>query len=353
MKRAEIRDLGRRLVVGAVLTVPVLVTMMASEFLHATWVPDFLMERWVQWALITPVMFYTGWNVHRTGWAALRRRTADMNSLISLGTTAAYTYSVVVTVLPWVLPADLREVYFESVGVILTMMMVGQLLEARARLGTGQAIRALIGLRAKTARVVRAGVEMEIPVDEVLAGDLVVVRPGEKIPVDGEVTEGRSSVDESMVTGESVPVTKQAGDIVIGATMNQTGSFTFRATRVGSETMLSQIVQLVEQAQASKAPIQRVADLAASFAVPGVIFVAVAAFVAWFVFGPQPAFIYALVSAVSVLIIACPCALGLATPMAIMVGTGRGAAAGVLVSVLRASAGGYSVPSKAKCHALS
>ena len=330
-KLAEIRDLSRRLLVGAVLTAPVLVAMMASELFHATWVPEFLMNRWVQWALITPVMFYTGWNVHRTGWAALRRRTADMNSLITLGTTAAYAYSVVVTVAPTLLPADLREVYFESVGVILTLMMVGQLLEAKARLGTGQAIRTLMGLQPKTARVVRDGVESELPVEEMRVGDLVVVRPGEKIPVDGQVTEGRSTVDESMVTGEPMPVTKQSGDTVIGATINQTGSFTFRATRVGAETMLAQIVQMVEQAQASKAPIQRIADLAASFAVPGVIFIAVAAFVAWFVWGPEPAFIYALVSAVSVLIIACPCALGIATPISITVSTGMGAQHGILI----------------------
>jgi Cu+-exporting ATPase len=254
-----------------------------------------------------------------------------MNSLITLGTTAAYTYSVVVTVAPTLLPADLREVYFESVGVILTLMMVGQLLEAKARLGTGQAIRTLIGLQPKTARVIRDGVEIELPVEEVRVGDLVVVRPGEKIPVDGQVTEGRSTVDESMVTGEPMPVTKQSGDTVIGATINQTGSFTFRATRVGAETMLAQIVQMVEQAQASKAPIQRIADLAASFAVPGVIFVAVTAFVGWFVWGPEPAFIYALVSAVSVLIIACPCALGIATPISITVSTGMGAQHGILI----------------------
>ena len=330
-KLAEIRDLSRRLVVGAVLTAPVLVAMMASELFHATWVPELLMNRWVQWALITPVMFYTGWNVHRTGWAALRRRTADMNSLITLGTTAAYAYSVVVAVAPTLLPSDLREIYFESVGVILTLMMVGQLLEAKARLGTGKAIRTLMGLQPKIARVVREGVEIELPVEEVRVGDLVVVRPGEKIPVDGEVTDGRSSVDESMVTGEPMPVTKKSGDIVIGATINQTGSFTFRATRIGAETMLAQIVQMVEQAQASKAPIQRIADLAASFAVPGVIFVAVAAFVAWFVWGPEPAFIYALVSAVSVLIIACPCALGIATPISITVSTGMGAQHGILI----------------------
>lgn len=331
VRHEEIRDLTRRLMVGVVLTVPVFVAVMARETFGASWMPAFMIDRWLQLALISPVMFYTGWNVHRTGWLTLRGRTADMNSLITIGTTAAYGYSVLVTVAPRLLPIGLREVYFEAVGVILSLMLFGQLLEARARLGTGEAIRALIGLQPRTALVERDGEEMVISVEQVRVGDIVVVRPGEKVPVDGEVVDGRSSVDESMVTGEPMPVTKEAGDGVIGATVNQTGSFTFRAKRVGRDTVLAQIVRMVEQAQASKAPIQRLADLAAAYAVPGVIFVAIATFVAWFVVGPSPAFIHALVAAVSVLIIACPCALGIATPISVTVGTGKGARHGILI----------------------
>jgi len=335
-RRAEIRDLWHRFLVGAVLTVPVLSAVMAGDLFHASWVPSLLLNRWVQMTLITPVMFYTGWHIHRTGWGALRHRSAEMNSLVTVGTTAAYAFSVVVTVAPGLLPESLREIYFEAVGVILTLVTLGNLLEARARVRTGEAVRALIGLRARIAHVVRDRAEIEVPVDEVLVGDVVVVRPGEKIPVDGLVVDGRSSVDESMMTGESMPVAKDAGDEVIGATINGTGSFRFRATRVGSETMLARIVQLVEQAQASKAPIQRLADLVASYAVPGVIFVAIVTFVVWYLMGPQPAFIHALVSAVAVLIIACPCALGIATPISITAGTGKGAQQGVLVRTARA-----------------
>jgi Cu+-exporting ATPase len=222
-------------------------------------------------------------------------------------------------------------VYYEAVGVILTLILLGRLFEARAKAGTGEAIRKLIGLQARTARVIRSGQEIEIPIEEVALDDIVAVRPGEKIPVDGEIVEGRSTIDESMVTGESLPVTKEAGDIVIGATINQTGAFRFRATRVGRDTMLSQIIRLVEQAQGSKAPIQRLADLAASYFVPAVIFIAIGTFVAWYDFGEEPALTFALVSAVAVLIIACPCALGLATPLSIMVGTGKGAENGILI----------------------
>ncbi|MEX0833901.1 MAG: heavy metal translocating P-type ATPase [Actinomycetota bacterium] len=327
----EIRDLTRRMVVGIVLTLPVLVATMATDLFDATWVPEFLMNRWVQLALITPVMFYTGWPIHRIGWLILRRRSSDMNTLIALGTAAAYAYSLVVTAAPSLLPEDLRHVYFETVGVILTLIIFGRLLEARAKAGTGEAIRALIGLQAKTARVIRDGPEQEIPIEDVRIGDIVVVRPGEKIPVDGEVVEGSSAVDESMVTGESIPISKQAGDSVIGATVNQTGSFKFRATRVGSETMLAQIIRLVQEAQGSKAPIQRVADKVSSYFVPAVIFIATATFVVWYIAGPGPEFINALVAAVAVLIIACPCALGIATPLSIMVGTGKGAQNGILI----------------------
>ena len=330
-RRDEIRDLTRRVVVGAVLTLPVLLASMAHELFDATWVPAFLLDPWVQLPMITPVMFYTGWPVHRIGWLILRRRASDMNTLITIGTTAAYAYSLVVTVAPGLLPADLREVYFETVGVILTLIMLGRLFEARAKAGTGQAIRELIGLQAATARVVRDGDETDVPMEEVVTGDHLIVRPGEKVPVDGEVVDGRSAVDESMVTGESLPVDKQPGDAVVGATINQTGSFTMVARAVGRDTMLAQIVRLVEQAQGSKAPIQRLADTVASWFVPAVMMIAVATFAVWFVFGPPPPFIFALVTAVAVLIIACPCALGLATPLSIMVATGKGAQNAILV----------------------
>ncbi|MCI0636835.1 MAG: heavy metal translocating P-type ATPase [Actinobacteria bacterium] len=330
-RRAEIRDLTRRVVVGAVLTAPVLVAVMASEVFNADWVPEFLMNRWVQLAFIAPVMLYTGWPIHRTGWLTLRNRTADMNTLITIGTTAAFAYSLVVTVAPDLFPADLQDVYLEAVGVILTLILLGRLLEARAKAGTGEAIRTLIGMRARTARVVRDGQERELPIEDVELGDIVVVRPGEKVPVDGEIVDGRSSIDESMITGEPIPVTKGPGETLIGATINQTGAFRFRATKVGKDTMLAQIIRLVEQAQASKAPIQRLADLVASYFVPAVIFIAIGTFVVWFDLGPSPALTFGLVSAVSVLIIACPCALGLATPLSIMVGTGKGAEQGVLI----------------------
>jgi P-type Cu+ transporter len=329
--RAEIADLTRRVLAGAVLTLPVVFAVMAVEAFHASWVPDTLMNRWMQLALITPVMFYSGWPIHRTGWLMLRHRGADMNTLIAIGTAAAYGYSLLVTVAPGLFPADVREVYFEAVGVIITLILLGRLLEARAKAGTGEAIRQLIGLQPRTARILRDGVELGVGVDEVMPGDLVVVHPGEKIPVDGEVVEGRSSVDESIVTGEPMPVTKQPGDAVIGATINQTGAFLFRAAKVGRDTMLAQIIRLVQQAQASRAPIQRLADVISGYFVPAVVLIAVWTFVIWLLAGPSPALTLALVSAVAVLIIACPCALGLATPLSIMVATGKGATQGVLI----------------------
>lgn len=330
-RAAEITDLRRRVLLGAVLSLPVVLAVMAVEFFSAAWVPDFLMNPWVQLALITPVMFYTGWPIHKTGWLALSHRTADMNSLITLGTIAAYGYSLVVTFAPGLLPVETREVYYEAVGVIITLILLGRLLETKAKAGTGEAIRTLIGLQPRTARVVRAGQELEIPIDEVGAGEVVVVRPGEKLPVDGQVVEGTSTVDESMVTGEPIPVTKSPGDEVIGATINQTGSFRYTATKVGADTMLAQIITLVRQAQGSKAPIQRLVDKVSSYFVPAVIVIAIWAFVVWALVGPPPALIFALVAAVSVLIIACPCALGLATPLSITVGTGKGATAGILI----------------------
>jgi Cu+-exporting ATPase len=290
-----------------------------------------LLDHWVQLALIAPVYVYAGWPIHRTGWLSIAHRTAEMNSLITVGTTTAFAYSVFVTALPGLVPADVREVYFELVGVVITLILVGRLFESRAKAGTGEAIRKLIGLQPRTARLLRDGLEADVPVQEVVEGDLISVRPGERIPVDGEVVDGRSTVDESMVTGEAIPVTKQKGDVVVGATINGTGAFRFRATRVGKDTLLAQIIHLVQQAQGSKAPIQRLADLVSSYFVPAVIFIAIATFVVWFEFGPPPTFTQAMISAVAVLIIACPCALGLATPLSIMVSTGKGAEQGILI----------------------
>ena len=329
-RQAEIADLARRVIAGAVLTLPVLYAVMAHEVFKA-WVPGILLNHWMQLALITPVMFYTGWPIHRTGWLALSHRSADMNTLITIGTAAAYGYSLVVTLAPDLLPAGVRGVYYETTGVILTLILLGRLIETRAKAGTGQAIRELLGLQARTARVLRNGEETEIPVEDVVVGDEVAIRPGEKIPVDAVVLSGTSAVDESMVTGEPMPVTKRSGDPVIGATINTTGSLRVRAEKVGADTMLAQIITMVRQAQASRAPIQRLADAVSGYFVPAVIAVAIVTFTVWFVAGPAPAFTLALVSAIAVLIIACPCALGLATPLSIQVGTGKGARAGILI----------------------
>ena len=326
-RKAEISDLTRRVAAGALLTAPVLFAVMAGDVVPV----GILANHLVQLVLIAPVMFYSGWPVHRTGWLSLAHRQAEMNALITLGTSAAFGYSLMVTLAPAILPSGLRDVYFEAVGVIITLILLGRLFEARAKAGTGEAIRNLIGLQPRTARVVRKGIETDLPVQGLVEGDVVIVRPGEKIPVDGEVVDGQSSVDESMVTGEPMPVTKRTGDTVIGATINGNGAFRFRATRVGRDTMLFQIIKLVQQAQGSKAPIQRLADSVSSYFVPAVIGIAIWTFVAWFFFGPQPAFTSAMVSAVAVLIIACPCALGLATPLSIMVSTGKGAEQGILI----------------------
>jgi Cu+-exporting ATPase len=330
-RRAEVRELTWRVLVAAVLTAPVVVAGMAHELFDVMWIPELLLEPWLQLALTAPVMLVAGWPIHRTGWTSLRHRSAEMNALITLGTSAAFVYSLVATVAPGLLPSGLRDVYYETVGVIITLILLGRLFEAKAKAGTGEAIRALIGLQPRTARVIRDGVEKEVPISEVVAGDLVHVRPGEKVPVDGEIVDGRSSIDESMVTGESMPVTKEAGDTVIGATLNSTGAFRFRAMKVGADTVLAQIVRLVKEAQASKAPIQRLADKVSSYFVPAVVFVAVWTFAVWYTMGPPPQVTLALVSGVAVLIIACPCALGLATPLSVMVGTGRGAMHGILI----------------------
>lgn len=330
-RAAEIADLKRRVTFGAILTLPVLFAVMGVELFGFDWVPEVLMNRWFQLALITPVMIYTGWPIHRTGWLALSHRGADMNSLITIGTIAAFGFSLVVTVVPGALPGEVQEVYYEAVGVIITLILLGRLFETQAKAGTGEAIRTLIGLQPRTARVLRGGAELDIAVDDVLVGDVVVMRPGEKLPVDGEVVEGRSAVDESMVTGEPIAVVKVPGDVVIGATINQTGSFRYLATKVGADTMLAQIIVLVKQAQGSKAPIERIVDRVSGYFVPAVIVVAIWTFVAWALVGPPPVVVFALVAGVSVLIIACPCALGLATPLSITVGTGKGATAGILI----------------------
>ncbi len=277
------------------------------------------------------MQFWAGWRFYRGAWGALKHKTADMNVLIAVGTSAAYFYSVAVTFAPQIFPEGMAEVYYDTAAVIIALILLGRLLEARAKGQTSEAIRKLMGLRARTARVVRGGQEVDIPVEQVRAGDVVIVRPGEKVPVDGLILEGHSTLDESMVTGESMPVDKGAGDPVVGATINKTGAFKFEATKVGKDTVLSQIIKLVEEAQGSKAPIQRLADQIAGVFVPIVIGIAVLTFAVWLIFGPEPAAMFALVNFVAVLIIACPCALGLATPTAIMVGTGKGAEHGVLI----------------------
>ena len=298
---------------------------------------DQRLSNWIQLALATPVVLWAGWPFFVRGWQSVVTRNLNMFTLIAMGTGVAYLYSVIATIAPGIFPAAFRAhsgavpVYFEAAAVITVLVLLGQVLELRAREQTSGAIRALIDLAPKTARRVRDGTDEEIPLDEITVGDMLRVRPGEKIPVDGVVIEGRSSVDESMVTGESMPVTKEPDANVIAGTLNTTGSFVMRAERVGRDTMLSQIVQMVAAAQRSRAPIQRLADRVAAWFVPAVIAVAVLAFAAWAMFGPEPRLAYALVAAVTVLIIACPCALGLATPMSIMVGVGRGAETGVLI----------------------
>jgi Cu+-exporting ATPase len=284
-------------------------------------------------ALATPVQFWAGWRFYEGAWAALRHGQANMNTLVALGTSAAYLYSAVATLAPGLL-AGRADVYFDTSSLIITLVLLGRLLEARTKGRTNEAIKKLAGLQARTARVVRGqgpGEDVDVPVEEVEVGDLLLVRPGEKVPVDGVVLAGESAVDESMITGESIPVSKREGDEVIGATVNKTGSFRFRATKVGSETALAQIIRMVEQAQGSKAPIQRLADRISAIFVPVVILIATMIFFVWLWLGPEPAFTHALLNFVAVLIIACPCAMGLATPTSIMVGTGKGAEGGILV----------------------
>ncbi len=334
VREAEFRKLKRKFITGLVLVVPV--------FLLAYWNMFGLGDRFalgrnvnffLQWLFQTPIQFWVGWQFYTGAWKAARHGSADMNTLIAVGTSAAYLYSVLALLFPHLFSAEglTAEVYFDTAGAIVVLILLGRLLEARAKGRTSEAIRKLIGLQARTARVIRNGKEADIPVEQVEIGDRVVVRPGEKIPVDGIVREGRSAVDESMVTGESIPVEKQSGDEVIGATLNKTGAFQFEALKVGKETMLSQIIRMVEEAQGSKPPIARLADIIAGYFVPVVIGIAIITFIVWYIFGPAPALTYAVLNFVAVLIIACPCALGLATPTSIMVGTGKGAEHGVLI----------------------
>ncbi len=334
----ELIDMTRRFWIALALSVPVFALEMGSHLadLHSL-VPEEL-SNWIQLVLATPVALWAGSPFFERAWASLKTRNLNMFTLIAMGVGVAWAYSVVATVAPDLFPSAFRgvhgavAVYFEAAAVITTLVLLGQVLELRAREQTGGAIRALLDLAPKTARLVHAGgADEEVPLDAVKVGDALRVRPGEKVPVDGEVTEGQSAVDESMLTGESMPVGKAVGNRVIGGTMNASGALVMRAERIGRDTMLAQIVQMVAQAQRSRAPIQRLADQVSGWFVPLVIAVAALAFVAWAIWGPEPRLAYGLVAAVSVLIIACPCALGLATPMSIMVGVGRGAQAGVLI----------------------
>ncbi len=336
----ELIDMTRRFWIGGALTLPVLVMEMASHIfgLPVERVVPPLLSPWIQLVLVTPVVLWAGRPFFERGWASIVTGNLNMFTLIAIGTGTAYAYSLVATAAPAVFPLAFRQhdgsvaVYFESAAVITVLVLLGQVLELRARERTGSAIRALLGLAPKTARRIGAdGQDEDVPLDALRAGDLLRVRPGEKVPVDGVVTEGGGAVDESMLTGEPIPVEKAVGDEVTGGTLNGAGSFVFRAEHVGADTMLARIVEMVAEAQRSRAPIQGLADRVAGWFVPAVIAVAVIAFITWALVGPDPAMVFALIAAVSVLIIACPCALGLATPMSIMVGVGRGAGTGVLI----------------------
>jgi P-type Cu+ transporter len=337
-EQKEIRSLSRKFWSALILTIPVLFIAMGHAIpgLHVEAIIPKQVSKWIEFALATPVVLWAGGFFFSRAWQSIVNRSLNMFTLIAVGVGAAYFYSVVAVIAPGIFPQSFRSngevgLYFEAAAVITTLVLFGQLIEAKARSRTGQAIKALLGLAAKTAHRVRDGREEEIAVDEIEKGDLLRVRPGEKIPIDGVIIEGKSNIDESMITGESMPVGKRPGDKVIGATLNQTGSFLMRAEKIGSETLLAQIVQMVTEAQRTRAPIQKLADTVSGYFVPAVIAIALITFVIWSIIGPAPAMAYALVNAVSVLIIACPCALGLATPMSIMVGVGRAAQAGVLV----------------------
>ena len=330
-RAAAYRRLKLKVVVGFVLSITIFVGTMQPEWFP--FLPSWLNNGYLLWGLASIVQFWVGWQFYTTSITALRHGSTTMNTLVAMGSSAAYIYSVLGVLFPHFFMEQglAMPMYFDSAAFIITLILFGRLLEARAKGQTGAAIKALIGLQPRTARVLRDGVERDVPIADVVVGDAVVVRPGEKVPVDGVVTSGSSPVDESMLTGEPLPVTKRAGDEVIGATMNTTGSFTFTATKVGADTALAQIIRLVEQAQGSKPPIARLADVIAAYFVPAVIGIATVTLVVWLIFGPSPSLNYALLNFVAVLVIACPCALGLATPTAVMVGTGKGAENGVLI----------------------
>src|SRR5881227_2470233 len=337
-EHAETQSLSRKFWIALVLSIPVLLLAMGHVIpgLEIDSIVPKQIGKWIEFALTTPVVLWAGGFFFARAWQSIVNRSLNMFTLIAVGVGAAYFYSAVAVIAPGIFPTSFQrhgevDLYFEAAAVITTLILLGQLVEAKARSRTGQAIKALLGLAAKTAHRVRDGQEEEIAVDKIRKGDVLRVRPGEKVPIDGEIVDGKSNIDESMITGEPMPVSKQAGEKVIGATVNQTGSFLMRADRIGSETVLAQIVQMVADAQRSRAPIQKLADTVSGYFVPAVIGVAIITFVVWSIVGPVPAMAYALVNAVSVLIIACPCALGLATPMSIMVGVGRAAQAGVLI----------------------
>jgi P-type Cu+ transporter len=331
-REKELFRLKMKFVTGVGLLAPILVLMYGAP-LFEKWGLSREANFFVQFLLATPVQFWVGRQFYAGFWKAAKHKTSDMNTLIAIGTSAAYLYSLIVTFVPHLIMVEglMMDVYFDTSAAIVVLILLGRFLEARAKGRTSEAIKKLIGLQPKTARVVRNGDEIDVPVGEVNPGDIVVVRPGEKIPVDGLVKEGYSPVDESMITGESLPVEKRAGDKVIGATINRTGAFKFEATRVGRDTVLAQIVRLVQEAQGSKPPIARLADIIASYFVPVVISIAVVTFFVWLLLGPRPALTYAFLNFIAVLIIACPCSLGLATPTSIMVGTGKGAENGILI----------------------
>jgi Cu+-exporting ATPase len=330
----EIRALTRKFCIAAALTLPVFMLAMAHMVPGLHFRKD--ITKWIEFILTIPVVFWAGGMFFSKAWVSLKTWNLNMFTLIATGVGAAFLYSAVAVLAPGVFPESFKEhgevgLYFEAAAVITVLVLLGQLLEARARARTGEAIQSLIGLAAKTAHRLRDGKEEDVPADEIVLGDLLRVRPGEKVPIDGTITEGGGNLDESMITGEPMPVAKKEGDPVIGATLNQTGSFVMRAEKIGGDTLLSQIVQMVAEAQRSRAPIQKVADTVAGWFVPIVVAAAAVTFIVWAIFGPAPAIAFALVNAVSVLIIACPCALGLATPMSIMVGVGRAAGMGILV----------------------
>ncbi|MBI4849768.1 MAG: copper-translocating P-type ATPase [Nitrospirae bacterium] len=328
------KKLRLKFIAGAVLTVPLLL-LMFSQMASIPIINRLPMHInfFIQFIIATPIQFWVGWQFYTGAFAAARHRTTNMNTLIAVGTSAAYIYSVTATFFPSVfeIKGYAAEAYFDTSAAIIVLILLGRLLEARAKGHTSEAIKKLMGLQARTARIIRDGGETDIPIEEVETGDIILVRPGEKVPVDGIIKEGYSSVDESMISGESIPVEKRSGDRIIGATINKTGSFKFEATNVGRDSMLSQIINMVQEAQGSKPPIARLADKIASVFVPAVMAIATVTFIIWYLFGPEPSFTYALLNFIAVLIIACPCALGLATPTSIMVGTGKGAENGILI----------------------